>query len=108
MSQSAVAVDRHRLERLKAAVRAHLDDLGDLSEVDGLSEEQVDACLPSGRAWSAFVRTGDTSALGSALTHTGLRACLIGTGLLIVGADRGRIVRDAVSGSLGVDAFILL
>lgn len=65
------------------------------------------AALPSGRAWRSFVEDGDADSLGAALMHTGLRAALIGAGLLAVGSNRKTLVRDAVTGSLGVDAFIL-
>lgn len=91
-----------RVEELKKAVDSQLGDLGELSCVDG-----DDASLPSGRAWVRLVRDGDFGALGSVIAHTGLRATLIGAGLWAVGARRGTIVRDAVAGSLGVDAFIL-
>jgi len=91
-----------RVERVKAAVRSHLGDLGELAEDD------EDACLPSGKAWVAFVQGGDVGALGSALTHTGIRAALIGTGLWLAGAEKDTLVRDSVAGSLGVDAFIFL
>lgn len=91
-----------RVEELKKTVDSQLGDLGELSCVDG-----DDASLPSGRAWVRLVRDGDIGALGSVIAHTGLRATLIGAGLWAVGARRGTIVRDAVAGSLGVDAFIL-
>ncbi len=90
-----------RVEELKKTVDAQLGDLGELS----CNED--DASLPSGRAWVRLVRDGDVGALGSVIAHTGLRATLIGAGLWAVGARRGTIVRDAVAGSLGVDAFIL-
>ena len=99
---------RARLARLKARVRAlapkidhQLADLGELAQAD--CEDQ----LPSGRAWVGFVRDGDPEALASALGHTALRATLIGTGLWLAGGDRRTIFRDAIAGSVGIDAFII-
>lgn len=63
------------------------------------------APLPSGQAMDDLVG-GDPSALGRVLGHTFLRATLIGAGMMAVGARRGTVVRDAIAGSLGIDAFV--
>lgn len=104
-----VDLDRVRAKMAKAAkisraVDAQLGDLGELERGGGAESDS----LPSGRAWLAFVRNGDVSALGEALGHTALRATLIGAGLWVAGARRETLVRDSVAGSLGVDAFILM
>jgi hypothetical protein len=87
--------------RIQTVVDNQLGDLGELAQAD--CEDQ----LPSGRAWVGFLRDGDPEALASALGHTALRATLIGTGLWLVGAKNKTLVRDAVAGSVGIDAFII-
>ncbi len=64
------------------------------------------APLPSGQAMADLVG-GDPSALGRVLAHTFLRTTLIGAGMLAIGSRRETIVRDAIAGSLGIDAFVL-
>lgn len=87
--------------RIKKTVDNQLGDLGEFATPCD------DGQLPSGRAWVGFVRDGNLGDLAGALGHTALRAALIGTGLWLVGARRDTLVRDAVAGSVGIDAFIL-
>jgi hypothetical protein len=62
--------------------------------------------LPSGTSAKALVQ-GDMKALPEVVLHTALRAGLIGTGMYIAGA-RTDVVRNAVAGSLAIEAFVLL
>lgn len=64
------------------------------------------APLPSGRAMSDLV-AGDPDAIGRVLFHTLLRASLVGTGMYLMGSRRETLIRDALAGSLGIDAFVL-
>lgn len=82
--------------------------LGDVGTSLGLPahEEKACAALPSGEAAAEFVR-GDLKALPRVLAHTALRATLIGVGAWLAGADRKTLVRDAIAGSLGIDAFVI-
>jgi len=63
------------------------------------------AALPSGSSAAALVG-GDLSALPIAVGHTLVRAALVGTGLLIAG-EREHVIRNAVAGSLAIEAFVL-
>lgn len=82
--------------------------LGDVGSSLGLPAhgEKECASLPSGQAAFELVH-GDLSALPRVLAHTALRATLIGVGAWLVGADRRTLVRDAIAGSLGIDAFVI-
>jgi hypothetical protein len=61
--------------------------------------------LPSGSSALALVG-GDAGALPKVLLHTGLRAALVGVGLFAAG-ERAHVVRNAVAGSLAIEAFVL-
>lgn len=63
------------------------------------------AALPSGTSAAALVG-GDWRALPTAVLHTALRAALVGTGLYVAG-ERAHVVRNAVAGSLAIEAFVL-
>lgn len=63
------------------------------------------AALPSGSSAAALL-SGDMSALPLAVAHTVLRAGLVGAGLLVAG-ERTHVVRNAVAGSLAIEAFVL-
>lgn len=63
------------------------------------------AALPSGSSASALIG-GDWSALPLAVGHTLLRSMLVGTGLLVAG-EREHVIRNAVAGSLAIEAFVL-
>jgi len=63
------------------------------------------AALPSGSSAAALIG-GDWSALPVAVLHTAVRAALVGTGLLVAG-ERAHVVRNAVAGSLAIEAFVL-
>ena len=49
---------------------------------------------------------GEPGALGQVVTHTVLRAAIIGTGLYVAG-HRCRTVRTALVSSLAIEAFVL-
>lgn len=70
-----------------------------------LGEPPACAALPSGTSAAALV-SGDWKALPTAVLHTALRAALIGSGLLVAG-ERANTVRNAVAGSLAIEAFVL-
>jgi len=71
----------------------------------GLGDAPPCAALPSGSSAVAVV-SGDWSALPLAVAHTVLRAGLVGAGLLVAG-ERTHVVRNAVAGSLAIEAFVL-
>jgi hypothetical protein len=71
----------------------------------GLGQFECPAALPSGSSAAALVG-GDWRALPTAVLHTTLRAALVGTGLLVAG-ERAHVVRNAVAGSLAIEAFVL-
>lgn len=63
------------------------------------------APLPSGRAALDLV-TGRPGGLGKTIVCTLGRASLIGVGMAVVG-KRENLVRDALAGALGIEAFVL-
>jgi hypothetical protein len=75
--------------------------------VAGFALGQPPACaaLPSGSSAVAVV-SGDWSALPLAVAHTVLRAGLVGAGLLVAG-ERTHVIRNAIAGSLAIEAFVL-
>jgi len=62
--------------------------------------------LPSGESAEALVG-GDLSALPVVTFHTGLRAGLIGLGLYAVGFRGEQLVKGAIAGAIGIEAFVL-
>lgn len=75
----------------------------------GLSETITSpACpaLPSGT--SAYrLMSGDPEGLLGVVGHTIGRSVLVGTGMAIAG-ERKHLVRNAVAGALGIEAFVLV
>jgi hypothetical protein len=73
----------------------------------GLGEQiTCPAALPSGT--SAYrLMSGDPSGLVGVVGHTLARSALVGTGMAIAG-EREHIVRNAVAGALGIEAFVLV
>jgi hypothetical protein len=73
----------------------------------GFGLGQPDSCpaLPSGSAAAALL-DGDLTAIGPTIGYTGLRAVLIATGMVLAG-EREHVVRNAVAGSLAIEAFVL-
>lgn len=61
--------------------------------------------LPSATSALALVN-GEPGALPIVIAHTGLRAGIIGVGLLISGQRRG-IFRNAIVASMAIEAFVL-
>lgn len=66
---------------------------------------EITAVLPSGSSALSLVQ-GRPGAIGGVFLHTMLRAGLIGAGLAIAG-ERKHLVRNALAGSLAVEAFVL-
>ena len=62
--------------------------------------------LPSGESAEALVG-GEVSALPVVIFHTGLRAGLIGVGLYAVGFRGPQLIKGAIAGALGIEAFVL-
>ena len=73
--------------------------------VAGFALGACPAALPSGSSAAALIG-GDWSALPLAVAHTVLRSGLVGAGLLVAG-ERTHVVRNAVAGSLAIEAFVL-
>lgn len=61
--------------------------------------------LPSAQSAAALVR-GEPGSFLRVLGHTAGRAALIGVGLAVVG-EREHIVKYAIAGALGIEAFVL-
>lgn len=62
--------------------------------------------LPSGESAEALVG-GNVSALPVVVFHTGLRAGLIGLGLYAVGFRGEQLLKGAIAGAIGIEAFVL-
>lgn len=62
--------------------------------------------LPSASSAMALVN-GEPGALPLVLAHTGMRAGIIGFGLLLAG-QRQHVIRTALTASLSVEAFVLM
>ena len=63
------------------------------------------AALPSGSS-AATLLGGDWSALPGVVGYTLVRGALIGAGMLVAG-ERKHVVRNAVAGTLAIEAFVL-
>lgn len=64
------------------------------------------AALPSGT--SAYrLMSGDPSGLIGVVGHTIGRSALVGAGMAVAG-ERKHLVRNAVAGALGIEAFVLV
>jgi hypothetical protein len=71
----------------------------------GLGQSVVCPALPSGSSAVALL-SGDLRALPVAVAHTVLRSGLVGAGMLVAG-ERKHVVRNAIAGSLAIEAFVL-
>lgn len=75
-------------------------------ELGFLGEAPVCPALPSGT--SAYrLMSGDPSGLVGVVGHTLGRSVLVGTGMAVAG-ERKHLVRNAVAGALGIEAFVLM
>lgn len=71
-----------------------------------LGEAPVCPALPSGT--SAYkLMSGDPGGLLGVVGHTLGRSVLVGTGMAVAG-ERKHLVRNAVAGALGIEAFVLM
>lgn len=61
--------------------------------------------LPSGQATADLV-AGDVDAVGRVALCTLGRAVLLGAGMLVAG-KRENLVRDAIAGAVGIEAFVI-
>jgi hypothetical protein len=84
-----------------------MGDVGTALGLPATTDTKPCASLPSGEAAHDLV-SGDLTALPRVLTHTALRAALIGTGMWVMGASKKTLVRNALAGSVGIDLFVLL
>lgn len=64
------------------------------------------AALPSGTSAYRLMR-GDPKGLAGIVGHTIGRASLIGVGMAVAG-ERKHLVRNALGGALGIEAFVLV
>lgn len=62
--------------------------------------------LPSGTSAYRLV-TGDPGGLAGVIGHTLGRSILVGTGMAVAG-ERRHLVRNAVAGALGIEAFVFM
>jgi hypothetical protein len=63
------------------------------------------AALPSGQAAAKLV-AGDWEAIVPVIGYTAVRGALIAVGLAVAG-EREHIVRNAISGTLAIETFVL-
>lgn len=63
--------------------------------------------LPSGESAQRFAR-GDWGALPEVAFHTVLRATLIGAAMSLAGMPSKDVVKFALAGALGIEAFVLV